>query len=156
MMRLTVAVTVKAPPPVVWSLVTDIEGSQEIVSAIDRIEVLDRPAAGIRGLKWRETRTIFGRTATETMWITDVDEGSSYTTEAQSHGSIYRTEVRVAAAPEGSRLEMEFSAEATTFGAKVVAALAGWLMARSVRKALRQDLEAVKRAAESRATEIPG
>ena len=153
MIRIPIAVTVKAPPSVVWSLITDIEGAPDTISGIDRIEVLERPAEGILGLRWRETRTLYGKSATETMWITEVDEGSSYATEARSHGSLYRTEVRVTEIQGGTRLEMEFSARALTRAARIMAVLLGWLVTRSVRKALRQDLEDIRRAAEARAAE---
>ncbi len=156
MMRIPVAVTVKAPPSVVWALVTDIEGAADTISGIDEVEVLERPAEGILGLRWKETRTLYGKSATETMWITEVDEGASYATEARSHGSLYRTEVRLTGIPEGTRLEMEFSAEALTRGARIMSVLLGWMMRRAIAKALRQDLEDVRRAAEAQAAEPSG
>jgi uncharacterized membrane protein len=153
MTHITVEVEIKAPKHVVWSLISDIEGSPTTISGIDQVEVLERPAVGLPGLKWKETRTLYGKSATETMWITEADEGSYYMTEARSHGSIYRTEVRVGEAPDGTVLRMEFAAEPTTVVAKILSVALGWLIRRSVGKALRQDLEDVKRAAEMRATE---
>ena len=150
----TVDVLIEAPPSVVWSIVTDIEGSASTISAIESIEVLERPERGIRGLKWRETRTMFGKQATETMWITAVDEGSSYTTEARSHGSIYRTLVAVDEAAGGARLRMEFSAEATTLLARILSLALGPLISRSVRSALLKDLEDIRDAAQARRDEV--
>lgn len=144
-----VAVTVHAPKGRVWQVVTDIENSANTISAIDTIEVLHRPAAGLAGLKWRETRTMFGKPATEVMWITEVDEGTSYVTEAHSHGSIYRTRIGLSDEGGAVRLGMEFRAEPQSFGARVASVVFGVVMRRSIRKALLRDLEDVKRVAEA-------
>lgn len=151
-MRASVDITINAPRDVVWSIVSDIEGAGKTISGIESLEVLERPNRGLLGLKWKETRTIFGKTATETMWITRVDEGRSYTTEARSHGSIYRTEVRAEDVPGGTRLSMEMSAAPTNLVARLLGLIFGFLMRRSVRDALMKDLEDIKRAAESRRT----
>jgi carbon monoxide dehydrogenase subunit G len=148
-MRASVAVEIAAPRPVVWSLVTDVENAGRTISAIQSVEVLERPEEGLVGLKWREKRTLFGREATETMWISAAEEGSRYTTEARSHGSIYRTEVRVEEIPGGTRLSMDIDAEPTTTGARIASLLLGWLVRGAVRKALKQDLEEIRAAAET-------
>jgi uncharacterized membrane protein len=144
-----VAVSVDAPKERVWRVVTDIENSARTISAIDAIEVLERPDAGLLGLKWRETRTMFGKTATEVLWVTDVDEGTSYVTEARSHGSVYRTRIGLSGDGGAVRLGMEFRAEPQSFGARVASVVFGPVMKRTVRKALLGDLEEVKRAAEA-------
>ncbi len=150
-MKLTVEVTTPAARDAVWSVVTDIEGAADTLSGVDQVEVLERPGPGILGLRWRETRTMMGKRATETMRITSVDEGRSYATEARSHGSVYRTVVRVDDAPGGgTRLGMEFSAEARAPVAKVLAWLLGPLMRRSVASLLRKDLEELAAAALAR------
>jgi carbon monoxide dehydrogenase subunit G len=149
-MSVEVAVTVDAPRRHVWRTVTDIEHAARTISAIEEIEVLEKPPHGLLGLKWRETRTLFGKSATETMWVTEVDEPSYYATEARSHGSIYRTEIHLADQNGGTRLSMTFGAEAQTLGARVMSTVFGFLMNRSLEKALLQDLQDLKRAAESR------
>lgn len=154
MKPVSVDVLIDAPPPVVWSLVTDIEGAAATISAIETVEVLERPEHGMRGLRWRETRKMYGKRATETMWITGVNEGSSYETEARSHGSIYRTRVAVSEDPGGAQLRMRFSAEPTTFATRIVSLLLGPLIARSVRSALLKDLRDIKAAAESTRGEV--
>jgi uncharacterized membrane protein len=150
MKPVSVAVQIDAPPAAVWTVITNIEDAARTISAIEQVEVLERPEHGIRGLKWRETRTVLGKQATETMWITEVEEGSSYATEARSHGSIYRTRLEVAEANGGARLMMRFSAQPTTLAARLMALVFGPLVARSVRNALRQDLEDIRQAAEAR------
>lgn len=152
-MKVTAEVTTPAPREAVWSVVTDIEGSAETLSGVEEVEVLERPGAGLLGLRWRETRTMMGKRAIETMWITSVEEGSRYVTEARSHGSEYRTVVRVDDAPGGgTRLAIDFSAEARTPLAKVMAWLLGPVMRRSVASLLRKDLEELAAAARARAS----
>lgn len=50
----------------------------------------------------------------ETIWIPDVDDGSGYTTEARTHGSIYRTDVRVSDTGGGTAGGREGGAAAVT------------------------------------------
>lgn len=149
-MTVSEEVVVRAPRHVVWEVVSSIEDAADTISGIDEVEILERPADGLVGLKWREVRTMFGQTATETMWITEADENSGYSTEARSHGSIYRSRIRLADAPEGTLLGMELSAEPLTLAARVLSFLLRPLITGSVKKAFRQDLLDVKAAAESR------
>jgi len=44
------------------------------------IEVLEKPDAGFVGFKWKETRKMFGKEATEIMWITDSVENEYFST----------------------------------------------------------------------------
>ena len=149
-MNVHVAVTINAPADAVWAVAADIEGSQNTVTGIEKIEILERPTAGMRGLTWKETRTIGGKTAVETMWITEVDEAAYYVTEARSHGSVYRTRVDLAETGGITTLSMDFTAHPETFPAKLFYTVFGPLMRRSIRKALHQDLQDVKTAVESR------
>ena len=149
-MNVQVEVTVNAPIADVWAVVTDIPNAAENMSGVDDVEVLEKPAVGLVGLKWKETRTIGGRSATETMWITDVEEEAYYTTEARSHGASYRTDIRVTDAADGTLLSMDFRADAQSLGAKIMSAVLGFMIKRSVKKALQKDLEDLKAAAELR------
>jgi hypothetical protein len=47
----------------VWAAITDIENASEIISGIENIEILEKPANGLVGLRWRETRKLFGKSA---------------------------------------------------------------------------------------------
>ena len=79
-------VTISAPKQAVWKVITALENGAETISGIEQIEILEQPENGLVGLKWRETRTLFGKTATEIMWITDAVDNDFYTTRAESHG----------------------------------------------------------------------
>lgn len=150
-MQLHTSLHVRAPRNVVWDVVTDIPNAATTMKAIEKIEVVERPASGLVGLKWRETRTMFGKQATEVMWITRAEAPAFYETRAESHGAIYTTRIELDEASGGTRLSMRFGAQPQTFGAKVMGALLLPLMKGSMTKAILKDLEDVKVAAESRA-----
>jgi len=67
-------VTINGSKAAIWAAITDIENASETISGIENIEVLEKPANGLVGLKWRETRMLFGKPATVEKWITDAAE----------------------------------------------------------------------------------
>jgi len=155
-MQVEAKVLIDADRDVVWSLVSDIENAEKTVTGIEKVEILEKPETGLVGLKWRETRTLFGKTATEVMWITAAEQPAYYETEARSHGSVYRTRLSLEDRQGKTRLAMNFGAEAETFFTKVLSAVFGVLMKGPMRKAIQKDLDDVKRAAERAAAEPRG
>jgi carbon monoxide dehydrogenase subunit G len=147
-MDLTVSIDIQAPVDRVWQAITDIEHAKDRITSIEAIEVLERPASGLVGFKWRETRTMFGKQATEVMWVTAETPGRSYDVRAESHGAIYRSTMAVEPSAGGTRLSFTFGAEPVSFGARVMTVLLGWMMAGATRKALRKDLEDIKASVE--------
>ena len=144
-----VQTTVTAPPERVFRIATDLENIAETMSGIDSAEVLtDGPFR--EGTRWRETRTLYGRQATEEMWVTGFDPPGSYVVEAESHGAHYRTEMTFAPADDGTRVTMVFSARPVSFFARLFSFLSA-AMLKSVKKAIEQDMEDLKQAAESSA-----
>ncbi|HLE95889.1 MAG TPA: SRPBCC family protein [Candidatus Thermoplasmatota archaeon] len=151
-MHARASVSVRAPRKLVWDIVSNIANAGATVKAIQKLEILHKPESGLVGLKWRETRTMFGKEATEVMWITSAQDQAFYETRAESHGMVYTSRVAVADAPGGGTLlSMDFGGEAQTFGARAMGFVFGVLMKGSVRKALTKDLEDIKAAAEARA-----
>jgi len=67
-------VTSNGSKAAIWAAITNIENAPDTISGIHKIEVLEKPANGLVGLKWRETRTLFGKPATAEKWITDAAE----------------------------------------------------------------------------------
>src|SRR5687768_2543408 len=90
-MKVHAQVHIRAPKEAVWKTITDIKNAPNRISGIQKVEVLEQPPSGVVGLKWRETRTMFGKSATEVMWITKAVENSYYETRAESHGAIYHS-----------------------------------------------------------------
>lgn len=149
-MQTQVSIDIAAAPDAVWQVITDIENAAQTIRGIDHVEVLT-PAAGpsIVGLKWRETRTMFGKEATEVMWITAAEDARFYETRAESHGAIYVSRLSIEPTDDGCTLTMSFDGQAVTFGAKVMWALTGWMAKGAMRKALSADLEDIKAAVEA-------
>ena len=147
-MNIEVQVTIQGSKEEVWRVITDIENSPGTISGIKEIEILEKPEDGLVGLKWKETRTLFGKTATEVMWITDVNEYESYKTRAESHGAVYITSLNLSEQDDNTLLTMTFGGEAQTLGAKLMSATMGRLFKNATKKALIQDLNDIKAAVE--------
>ena len=141
-------VAIKGTKEAIWEKVTDIESAVDTISAIEKVEILEKPESGLVGLKWRETRTMFGKTATEVMWITEVRPNEFYRTRAESHGSIYKSTIAIAGQHEDCLLTMSLEATAQSFLAKVLSIPMGLLFKGALRKALLKDLHDIKNAVE--------
>lgn len=138
-----------APAETVWTIMTDLENWPKVVQAIESVERLDDGDDFGVGTRWRETRTMFGRQATETMQVTEVDPGRSYTVEARNRGATYTSVSSVEPTREGCVIEMSFDAQ-TSGVSKLLGATLGKLFEGATRKALLQDLVDIAQAAESR------
>ena len=147
-MHMNIEVPIDASKHDIWNLITDIEHASDRISGIEEVEVLESPADGLVGLKWRETREFGGKKATETMWVTEAVKDSHYRTEARSHGSVYRSRMYITDDSEGTRLGMDFDCEPQTFGAKLMWGVFGFMFRGATHKALLQDLKDIKAAAE--------
>jgi hypothetical protein len=143
-LEITAQIIINASREAVWAAITDMDNSGEMISGIMRIKVLERPAEGLVGLRWEETRMMFGREAMETMWITGAEEVEYYETRAESHGSIYITRLSLNEVDGGTQLTMTFTSIAESFGAKLASFIMGPFIKGSLRKALVKDLEDIK------------
>ena len=148
-MNMLVETTIDASKEQVWQIISNIEGSVDVISGIEKIEVLEKPASGLIGLKWEETRTMYGKTATEIMWITEAEKNQQYKTRAEGPGVIYRTTLTVSDDEPKTSLSMQFDAENTSFGSRILFGLMGVFIKKSMRKAIEQDLKDIKAAAEN-------
>ncbi|MCP4140205.1 MAG: SRPBCC family protein [Chloroflexi bacterium] len=143
-MKVKATVSIKGKKEDVWNAITDIEGSVERVGAIESIEILEKPETGILGLKWKETRTMFGQEATEVMWITDAKENEYYQTRAENHGAVYVSRLEVEEVGNETTLTMGFEGEPQGLGAKIMSFLTGFMFKGATEKALKQDLIDIK------------
>ncbi len=96
------------------------------------------------GLKWEETREMFGKEATETMWVTDAENNDYYCTRAESHGSVYITKLSLRNSGSGSLLTMSFNGIPQSFSAKILSLIMGPFIKSSIRKVLTKDLGDIK------------
>jgi carbon monoxide dehydrogenase subunit G len=149
-MKLTIDIEIKAPKEKVWNVITDIENSVNTISGIDKIEILNKPKDTVVGLKWKETRTIFGKSATETMWITEATEYNYYKTRAESNGAIYQTILKLSEKENTTFLTMEFNSEAITIKGKIMAFIFGRMLNKTMNKLIKKDLIDIKTTVENK------
>lgn len=147
MNAVTVSRHVDAPPDRVWTVLTDLEHSADVIRAIGSVEIHTGTGFDV-GTRWTETRTMLGRTASETMEVTAITPRRSYVVEADSGGTHYRSEFRIAPDGGGTTLTMSFDGQPSGLGGKVAAATLGRLFARPTRKALAADLDDIAQASE--------
>lgn len=140
--------TVQAPIDRVFEALSDIPHAAEHISGLDRVEMLTEGPVGV-GTRWRETRTLFGREATEEMWITDFDPPHGYTAEARSHGTYYVTPITLREIEPGvTELTFTFDARPETLMAKIMSKVFSG-MQKQVVKLLARDLADIKAHCES-------
>lgn len=150
-MKISVEVDIFAPKGKVWDAITNIGQSADMISGIVALEILHQPEEGLIGLKWTETRKMFGKEATETMWITDSKDLMYYRTRAENHGAVYISELSVAEADNATRLSHSFSIASDSMVSKLLTSVMGVLMKRSMKKLLLRDVNDIKEFVESRA-----
>ncbi len=142
---------VAAPAAVVWDLITDIDNAAQNISGITEVQRLDDGTGFGVGTRGRETRVMFGRSATEVMAVTEVDPGRSYTTLAEHGSTRYTSSLTVEpTGPDSCVLSMHFDAEVTGLLNKTLGVVVGKLMESTTRKLMRQDLVDIATAAERR------
>src|SRR5258705_9618841 len=97
-------VTINGSKAAIWAAITNIANASQTISGIQSIEVLDQPANGLVGLKWRETRMLFGKPATAEKWITDARENEFYKTRTESDGFVLLCTKRISESGGGITL----------------------------------------------------
>jgi len=128
----------------VWAAIIDIENASEIISGIEGIEVVAKPAAGLVGLKWRETRMLFGKPATVEKWIIDATENEFYQTKAASDGFVFLTTMRISENRGVTTLTSSHDSQPQTVLARLQSIPMGLFFKGVVRKAILQDLNDIK------------
>jgi uncharacterized protein YndB with AHSA1/START domain len=148
---------IAAAQGLVWDALTDLRGMEDVLSGVSKVEVLSEGPFDV-GTRWRETRRMFGKDATEEMWVTECDPPVRYVVAAESHGSHYLSEwVLRADGPEATTVRMAFTAEAPGRGvAGILAKVLGGVGTRAVSRAIAKDLEDVASAVERPGHSGPG
>jgi hypothetical protein len=149
-MKVDCQIPVNASKEAIWAVISDYEHMVENIQAITKVEILERPTSSdsLVGLKWTETRTMFGSEATETMWVTESVTNQYYQTRAENCGTIYHSRVFLAEENGQNYVGMSFEGEAQSFCSKVMMVAMGWMMVDGMKKALLKDLEDIKNIAE--------
>lgn len=131
----------------VWAAMTTIENAADVFGGIEKIEVVERPAGGLVGLKWRETRMLFGKPATVVKWVTDAEENAFYTTRAEDGGFVFLTTTRISGDAGGITLTGIHETRPQGFAARLKSFPMVFLKG-VIEKAILQDLNDIKSAVE--------
>src|SRR5262245_27544779 len=140
-------VTINGSRAAVWAAMTNIENASETLSGIENIELLEKPANGIIGLRWRETRMYFGKPATVEKWITDAVENEFYETRAESDGFLFVSTMSISESSGGVTLTSSHDSKPQGIVAKLKSTPM-FLFKGVIKKALLQDLNDIKSAVE--------
>lgn len=150
-MRVDAEICINGSRSAVWAAVTDIEHAAAIVPGIMKIELIERPARGLVGLRWRETRLLFGEPTTVEKWITEAADQEFYTTRAEDGGFAFVATVRLSGTDGRVTVTSAHDSTPLSLAAKVKA-LPMVLFKGTIRKALLKDLHDIKAAVERGAT----
>jgi uncharacterized protein YndB with AHSA1/START domain len=139
MMIVEAGVTINASRVAIWEAITDIEKAAEMMSGIEKIEVLEKPASGLVGLRWRETRILFDKPATVEKWITEAAENEFYKTRAEDGGFVFLTTKRISEGSGGITLSEAHESRPQSLVAKLSIPML-FLFRGVMKKAILQDL----------------
>jgi len=137
---------IAAPVKRVYAVFTDVEQAAELVKGINKVELLSKGSFAV-GTRWKETRVMFGREASEIMEVTACDPPHGFVTEAESHGMRYRAQWRFDPLSDGTRVTLEFSGIPLSRFAKLASPVSG-LMSGGIATLIKQDMEDMAAAAE--------
>jgi hypothetical protein len=142
-------ITVNGSKAAIWAAITDVENAAKIISGIENIEVLGKPATGLVGLRWRETRMLFGKPATAEKWITEAVENESYQTRAEDGGFVFITTMSISEAGNGGMtLTSSHDSRPQSIVARFISIPMRLFFKGVIKKAALQDLNDIKAAVE--------
>ncbi len=142
-MTVEAQLTINASKAAVWAATTDIAHFAQLLSGVEQIEVVEKPASGIVGLIWKETRVLFGSSATVEKWITEAKENDYYATRAEQDGFVFITTNRLSGTDGSVTLTGIHETQPQGFAAKLKA-LPMVFFKGVIKKAIMQDLKDIK------------
>ena len=148
--RIELQRTVQAPVERVWDVLTDVAHADQILSGVTKVEPITEEPYRV-GTRWRETRRMFGRDATEQVHVTVAEPPTRTVVEADSGGVHYVTEFTLArSAGDATRLAMSFTAVQAHANPvqKALWRLFGRLGAKATEKVMAKDLKDIAAGAE--------
>lgn len=147
-MKVEATLAIRGTRAATWAALTDNEHAASILSGVEKIEIVDRPASGLVGLRWRETRRLFGDSATVEKWIAAATNGESFETRAEDGGFVFVTTTRIAAHAGGVTVTSAHDSRPQTFAAKLKTIPMSLFFRGMIRKFILQDLSDIKTAVE--------
>jgi hypothetical protein len=147
-MQIAVECFVEAPPDAAFSTAIDISNWPRFISGVQSVELLT-PGPLAAGTRFRETRSMFGRQASEVMTLAQVEPPRRFLFTAFNHGTAYRAEHLFVPEAAGTRTTLIFEGRPATVLARLFAPL-GWLFLGTLKRQLESDLTDLKLEAERR------
>lgn len=132
-----------------FEAISDFPNAAEIVTGIQKVEMLTDGPVGV-GTRFRETRIMYGREASETMEVTAYDPPTGITLEAESHGTHYRSIYALSEQDGGTRVVMTFEATPRTMMARLLSVVFSGMI-KSIAKMMQTDLREAAQYAEQHA-----
>lgn len=139
MAKIKTVKTISAPVDKVFRTVSEIENFSKAVPHIIKIEMLSDVKTGI-GATFRETRIMKGREASTTMQITEYEENRHVRFISDEGGTIWDSVFTTHPHDQGATLTLEMEARPH----KLMARLVTPMVMGMVRKAVEDDMDAVK------------
>lgn len=146
---MTMTKHIEAAPGSVFDVFSDVTKAADRISGIERIEMLTDGPVGL-GTRFRETRIMFKKEATEEMEFTAFEPGRSYTIGCESCGCRYAYAFHFEPDGSGTRIDIEMSYQPISFAAKLMTPL-GWMMKGTLKKYMDRDLEDLRAVVETKA-----
>lgn len=148
-MTVEAQITINKNKTDVWTAITIISNAADIIRGVEKIEILNEPASGFVGLKWRETRIYFGKPSVIDKWITDALENKFYKTRAEMDGFIFLTSMTISESGDNVILTSSHETKSQSFIAKIKS-LPMIFFKGMLKKAILQDLNDIKTAVEQK------
>ena len=139
MANVTVTRRIDAPVDVVFRTVAHVEQFSQAVPDILRVEFLSAVKSGA-GARFRETRMMMGREASTELEVTEHVENERVRIVSEAGGALWDTVFTTVPDGEGTALKMVMDAQPRSASARMTLPL----IIGAVRKAVEQDMDAVK------------
>lgn len=139
MTRITLSRVISAPVDLVFSTVADIRKYSKAIPHIVKFEFLSDVESGV-GTKFRETRLMRGREATEDLEVTECVVNDRIRIVSDSHGSVWDTVFSFTPTDGGTTFSMVMDARAY----KLLPKLVNPLIKGMIRKEMEKDMDLVK------------
>lgn len=147
-MQIAVECFVEALPDAAFSTAIDISNWPRFISGVQSVELLT-PGPVAAGTRFRETRSMFGRQASEDMTLAQVEPPHRFLLTAFNHGTAYRAEHLFAPEAAGTRPTHVSEGRPATLLTRLFTPL-GWLFLGTLKRQLESDLADLKLEAERR------
>ncbi|MFG0318741.1 MAG: SRPBCC family protein [Planctomycetota bacterium JB042] len=148
MKKMTMSRRIAAPRPAVFAACTDFPNAAERVEGITNVKMLTDGPVG-KGTRFEETRTMFGKDATETLEVSAFDPDRSVTVSCFSCGVEYDSTFTFSDDGGGTRVDLEIVTTPKTIGAKIFSPIMGAMMGKMMKKCIEQDLDDLQKHCET-------